>query len=94
MELAVRRMRGWLVWFRFRVVLMIALYNQEKSPRSMKGVWSMEVGWGPGGLGSVFLLRLPSFLEVSGTRFAGNTYVLAAKAPCYLVKRSLVRKLP
>ena len=37
-------------------------------------------GVGPGGLGSVFLLRLPRFLKVLGTRFraaAGNTYVLA-----------------
>ena len=56
---------------------MIALYNQEKSPRSMKGVWSMEVGCGPGKLGSAFLLRLPSFFEVRAV--AGNTYVLAAK---------------
>ena len=35
---------------------------------------------GAGELGSAFLLRLPPFLEVSGTRFravAGNTYVLA-----------------
>ena len=39
-----------------------------------------EAGVGPGRLGSAFLLRLPRFLEVSGTRFraaAGNTYFLA-----------------
>ena len=39
-----------------------------------------EAGVGPGQLGSAFVLRLPRFLEVSGTRFravAGNTYVLA-----------------
>ena len=39
-----------------------------------------KAGVGPGGLGSALLLRLPRFLEVSGTRFravAGNTYVLA-----------------
>ena len=49
---------------------MIAVYNQEKSPRSMKGVWSMELGWGLG----------DSEVRFSGTRFravAGNTYVLA-----------------
>ena len=41
-----RCIRGWLLWFRFRAVLMIAVYNQEKSPRSMKGVWGMKLGWG------------------------------------------------
>ena len=43
-----------------------------------------EAGVGLGGLGSPFLLRLPRFLEVSGTRFravAGNTYFLAVKLP-------------
>ena len=39
----------------------------------------MELGWGRVGVGSAFLLRLPRFLKVSGTRFqavAGNRYVL------------------
>ena len=46
----------------------------------------MEHGAGVGlrGLGSAFTLRLPRFLEVSGTRIravAGNTYVLAVNIP-------------
>ena len=45
-----------------------------------EGGMEHEAGVGLRGLGSAFLLRLPRFLEVSGTRFrvvAGNTYVLA-----------------
>ena len=47
----------------------------------------MELGWGRVGVGSAFLLRLPRFLKVSGTRFravAGNRYVLPGKLLTYL----------
>ena len=61
---------------------MIALSNREKLPRSLKGLWSMEVGWAPGG--SEVRLRCawdPLSGGLFGTRkrfrVAGNTYVLA-----------------
>ena len=55
-----------------------------------EGGMEHEAGVGPGGLGSAFVVRLPRFLEFSGTRFravAGNTYVVAVlqvwkKHPC------------
>ena len=47
LELAVRRIRGCLFFFRFRVALMIEVHNQEKSPRS-KGGMEHGAGVGPG----------------------------------------------
>ena len=49
----------------FRVVLMIAVYNQGKSPRSMK-IWSMELGWGPGGSGMRFCCACHAFWRSRG----------------------------
>ena len=48
----------------------------------------MELGWGRVGVGSAFLLRLPRFLKVSGTRFravAGNRYVLPVYIDVYVL---------
>ena len=58
---------------------MIAVYNQEKSLRSMKGVWSMELGWGPGGFEVHVCCACHAFWRSRGPArvVAGNTYVLA-----------------